>query len=655
MNKRILCFLFFLSVASVDIAFAQQRTAPPVRQNPNQQRSGQEVDPDGEEDGIGRKSLLDDSTRMVYGPKTSLYFFEKDIKRNNLILYAQDTALNNFHNYSPVEKSNWKYQDLGNIGSATKPMFYEIPTIIGTRSGFSVYDLYFHAPEDNKYFDTKSPFTEMSAFFGGGQRNMLDLAFARNINPRWNVGFNFHTIRARKTLNPVARDDNMVVQNSYSLHTNYRSENGKYWILANFSRMLHKVNEIGGIIPPQEDSTSVYFTYEDAKVWLSNTQASDLRQEYRIYHEYSVRDELQIYHIFDQKNNDFTLSAAMNSSDSLFYPSARLNALMDSTQLDTTRNYSDFKEWGNEVGFKGSFKGFYYNAHAKFRAGRMKSTFYPEGEKNNFNEVYVGGELIGKISEKWSLSADGEYLIPGAFRLHGLFISPWLEVDYTKAVYKPTAMQQMYYGNYYQWDNDFDNIGVDQVRGVVKLDFNKIKLRPSLTINRVNNYVYFNHKREAEQASDEAFMLIPGLKANVRIGQKFQWDTEVIFTQISGESSDNFRIPKFYGNTKFYFDSPMFNENIYVQLGLDIRYHSDYYAEAYFPGTQQFYLQNNFNVYAYPVADVFLDFRINRTRVLLKYNHLNSGLMKEEGYFVTPDYTGYKSFIDLGITWYLFD
>jgi len=646
-NKRLLCFIFFLSIASVHLAFAQ-RTVPPTRQNTTQQRNEELVDPDEEEESVGRKSLLDDSTRMVYGPKTSLYFFEKDIKRNNLILYPQDTALNNFHNYDPVAKSNWKYQDLGNVGSATKPIFYEIPDVIGTRSGFSAYDLYYHAPENNKYFDTKSPFTEMSAFFGGGQRNMLDLAFARNINPRWNVGFDLHTIRSRKTLNPVARDDNMVSQNSYSLHTNYRSENGKYWFLGNFSRMLHKVNEIGGIIPPEVDSTSVYFTYEDAKVWLSDTQASDLRQEYRFYHEYSVSDELQIYHIFDQKNKDFTLTADLTSSDSSFYPITRLN-----DQLDTTRNYSDFKELGNEVGLKGSFKGFYYNAHAKFRAGRMKSTFYPE--KNNFNEVYLGGELIGKISEKWSISADGEYLIPGAFRLHGLFVSPWLEVDYTKAVYKPTAMQQRYYGNHYQWDNDFDNVGVDQIRGVFKIDFKKIQLRPSLTINRINNYVFFNEERVAQQSSGGAFMLIPGLKGNVRIGQKFQWDTEVIFTQISGESSGDFRIPKFYGNTKFYFDSPMFDDNVYVQLGIDIRYHSDYYAEAYFSSTQQFHLQNDFNVYAYPVADIFLDFRINRTRVLLKYNHLNSGLMNKEGYFVTPDYTGYKSFIDLGITWYLFD
>ncbi|UZD24066.1 putative porin [Algoriphagus halophytocola] len=643
MNKRLLWFLFLFSIASMQFAFAQ-RTGQQNNQSTNQQ--GEEVLE--EEGGLSRRSLLDDSTKMVYGPKTSLYFFEKDIKRNNLILYPQDTSLNNFHNYDPVAKNNWKYQDLGNIGSATKPMFYEIPDVIGTRTGFGAYDLYFHAPEDNKYFDTKSPFTEMSALFGGGHRNMLDLAFARNVNPRWNVGFEFHTIRARKTLNPSARDDNMVIQNSYSLHTNYRSENGRYWFLGNFSRMLHKVNEIGGIIPPEEDSTSVYFTYEDAKVWLSNSQARDLRQEYRFYHEFKLRDELQVYHIFDQKNKDLIFDAALTTSDSLFYPSDRLNG-----QQDTTRNFSDFKEWGNEMGFKGSFKGFYYNTHVKFRTGRMKSTFFPE--KNTFNEVYLGGELIGKISEKWSISADGEYLIPGAFKLHGLFISPWLDIDYTKAVYKPTSVQQIYYGNHYQWENDFDNTGVDQVKGVFKLDFEKIRLRPSLTINRVNNYVYFNEKRIAEQASGEAFMLIPGVKAEVRIGQKFQWDTELIFTEISGEASDKFRIPQFYGNTKFYFDSPMFNENVYVQLGLDIRYHSDYFAEAYFPSTQQFYLQNDFNVYGYPVADVFLDFRINRTRVLVKYHHLNSGLMNEEGYFVTPDYTGYKSFIDLGITWYLFD
>lgn len=607
------------------------------------------VEQEEQEDVDGRRPLLDDSTRQVYGPKTTLYFFEKDLIRNRLKLFEQDTLLNNFHNYDPVAKSNWKYQDLGNIGSAAKPIFYEVPELIGLSSGYHVYDLYFRDPAKRKFYDTKSPFTEMSAFFGGGNRNMLDLAFSRNVTSRWNLGIDFNTQRVRKTLNPVERDDNMVEQNAYALHTNYRSENGKYWLLASFSRMKHEVSEIGGIIPPDKDTTSLYFTYEDAKVWLQNARARDLRQDYHLYHEYKLGNGLQIYHKLDRKNQNIVFEANLASPDSLFFNKNRFNE-----QADTTQNRSDFAEWRNELGVKGTYKGFYYNAFTRFRNGRMISPFLP-AERAPFNELYIGGELIGQISEKWSISADGEYLIPGNFRIHGLFVSPWLELEYTKALYKPTSMQQLYYGNHYQWNNDFDNIGVDQIKARVKLDFERITLRPNLTINRVNNYVFFNEERIATQSSSEAFMLMPGLIANFQLGKKFRLDTEMIFTEITGGGADNFRIPQFYGNARIYFDSPMFDDNVFVQMGLDIRYRSSYFAEAYNPSFQQFHLQNTFDVYAYPVADLFLDFRINRTRVLFKYNHLNAGFMQQEGYFVTPDYTGYKSFLDLGITWYLFD
>ncbi|WP_317133429.1 putative porin [Algoriphagus lacus] len=649
-RKRVFFGVLF-GLLAIQSLFAQ-RPIPQAQQFPGMgqtARPGRELaDPQQAEEADGRRALLDDSTRQVYGPKTSLYFFEKDLKRNRLVLYEQDTLLNNFHNYDPVAKGGWKYQDLGNIGSAAKPVFYEIPELIGLTSGYHAYDLYFRDPAKRRYFDTKSPFTEMSAFFGGGNRNMLDIAFARNVNPRWNLGLDFNTQRIRKTLNPADRDDHMAEQNAYGLHTNYRSENGRYWFLGSYSRMKHEVNEIGGIIPPEVDPTSLYFTYEDAKVWLQNSRARDLRQDYHVYHEYKLGNGLQIYHTLDRKNQNIVFESDLTTSDSLFFNKNRFN------QPDTTQNKSDFAEWRNEFGVKGSYKGFYYNAFTRLRNGRMESPFFP-AEKETFNELYIGGELIGKISEKWSISADGEYLIPGAFRIHGLFVSPWLELEYTKALYKPTSMQQIYYGNHYQWNNDFDNIGVDQIKGRIKLDFKKVSLRPNLTLNRVNNYVFFNEDRISTQSSGEAFMIMPGLIANIQVGKKFRWDTEMVFTEISGEGADNFRIPQFYANTRFYFDSPMFDENVYVQLGIDLRYKSSYYAEAYNPSFQQFYLQNTFEVYAYPVADLFLDFRINRTRVLFKYNHLNSGLMSKEGYFVTPDYTGYRSFLDLGITWYLFD
>lgn len=597
-----------------------------------------------------KRGLIDDSTKMVYGPKTSLYFLQRSLRYNKPEKTPLDTGLTDFHNFEPVFKSGNKYQDLGNLGSAAKPVYYQLPDQIGATSGFNVYDLYYHSPDSLRYFDTKSPYTKLEAFYGGGNRNMLNVAFARNINPRWNIGFNYNTIRARKTLNPNARDDNMVEQNTYSIHTNYRSENEKYFLLANFSRMHHAVFEQGGIIPLEVDSTSLQFTYEDAKVWLSNSRATDLRQDYHLYHQYEILKGWQIYHVFDKKKQSVSFWSDLTTSDSAFFNQYNNNRFINQ---DTTANYHHFSEVRNEAGFKGDFGPVYYNAFVKFRTGRMTS---PNFEADNrFNEVYVGGALRGEINENWSFEADGEYLVPNGYRVNGYFISPFLDLSYTKASYKPTLMQEMYRGNHYQWTNNFSNIGVDQIKGEIKLDFASISIRPSLTLNRVNNYIYFNENQIAEQVNGEAFMVTPGVRADFTFWKKLRWQSEVIHTTITGDAEDKFRIPELYVRSRLFFDGPMFDEHLFIQFGVEGRYKSDYYAEAYMPATQQFYLQNDFNVYAYPVLDAFINLRINRTRVLFRYNHLNSGFMSEPGYYVTPEYTGLKGMLDLGISWYFFD
>jgi hypothetical protein len=644
-------FLFLIFEVSAQI---QRPTRPPQGQGQFPPAGGErqvlDQSQDGQDDTGGRKKLIDDSTKMVFGPKTTLYFLERDIKRNRERKIEIDTILNNFHYYEPVAKSGWMYQDLGNIGSAAKPIFYQVPKMIGTTSGFHVYDLYYNSPDSMKYYDTKSPYTQMNAFFGGGNRNMLDLAFARNVNPRWNVGFNLSTIRARKTLNPNARDDNLTVQNSYSMHTNYRSENGKYLLLGNFSRMNHEVNEQGGIISPEIDENSILFAYEDAKVWLRNSVATDLRQEYHLYHQYELTKGWQVYHVIDRKKQGMSFFVNLNSGDSTFF---NLNNPDRFNNPDTTNNFNRFTEWRNEFGFKGDIGPLYYNAFVKFRSGKMKSPYFPSD--NNFNELFVGGALRGEISEQWSFEAEGEYLVPGAFRIHGLFASPWLEASYTKSLYKPTSMQMMYFGNHHQWENDFSNVGVDQIKGVLKLDFPSWSLRPNLTASRVNNYVFFNESQQVTQSTGEAFMVIPGLNFSFNIRKKFFWEGEVFYTVITGDGADNFRIPELVANSRIYYDSPMFNENLYIQIGIEGRFRSDNFADNYNPAMQQFYLQNDFNVFAYPVVDLFVNARINRTRILFRFNHLNINSMSEPGYFVTPYFTGLKRVLDVGISWPLFD
>ena len=652
MRFKFILFLFLFSGVGNLYLHAQTRPRIPQTGNPTgfPPQQNQEREQEQKEESQGRKKLIDDSTKMVFGPKTSLYFLEKDVKRNRIRKFEGDTSLNNFHYFEPVAKSKWMYQDLGNVGSAAKPIFYQIPTMIGTTSGFEVYDPYYYGPDSMRYYDTKSPYTQMNAFFGGGNRNMLDLVFARNVNSRWNIGFNLKTIRARKTLNPNARDDNLTEQNAYALHTNYKSKNGKYFLLGSFSRMRHLVNEQGGIISPDIDSTSLLFAYEDAKVWLRDSRAVDLRQDYHLYHEYELVKGWQVYHIFDRRKQEVTFSAPLTTSDSLFFNIFNPDRFLNQ---DTTYNRNHFTDWRNELGFKGDIGPLYYNAFVKFRNGRVTSSNFDEAI--TFNEFFIGGALRGDISEKWRFEAEGEYLLPEAFRIKGAFVSPFLEATYTKAVYKPTAMQQFYIGNHHKWDNNFDNIGVDQIQGVLKVDINSLSLRPNVALNRVNNYVFFDKDQQAVQAAGEAYMVIPGLKFSVNLNKKLYWEADAYYTLITGDGKDNFRIPDVLVNSRLYYESPMFNENIFIQIGLDGRYRSDNLADFYNPAIQQFHIQNVFNVFAYPVIDFFFNARINRTRILLRMNHINMNMMSQPGYFVTPYFTGLKRTLDIGISWPLFD
>jgi hypothetical protein len=656
---KLYLLLFWLVLIQSFSAMAQIPRNLPIRRPPSSnQGQGRQLPPGSGTEGGARKKLIDDSTKMVYGPKTTLYFFEDDVKKNRIQKYEVDTLLDNFHYYEPNAKSGWKYQDLGNIGGASLPIFPVIPTTIGTTSGFHVYDLYHHYPEQNKYYDTKSPYTNMAAFFGGGNRNMLDIDFARNVNPNWNLGLNFHTIKARKTLNPNARDDHFADQTSYSLHTNFKSKNEKYLLLFAFSRMRHLVREQGGIIPQSVDSTSLPFAYQDAKVWLRNSRAIDLRQDLRLYHQYELVKGLQVYHVIDKDKQSVQFLSNLGSSDGAFfeyydqrnYPSAPRPPFF---RNDSTRNSTHFSAWTNEAGLKGDLGLFYFNAFTKFRRGRLTGFYFDK--EYSFNELYVGGNLRGDLNDKWSFEADVEYLLPGAFKLQSKFISPFLEGTYTKSLYKPTAMQQLYMGNHHQWENDFSNIGTDEIKGFIKADFSLFKFRPGITLSRINNWVYFNEFQQADQAEGQIFLLMPNLNASFNVAKKMFWETEIIYTLKSGDAAEFIRIPNVFVNARIYYESPLFEENLFVQIGLNGRYRSDNFAHAYSPAIQQFYLQNQFNVYAYPVVDLFINARINRTKILFRYNHLNQNLMNRPGYFVTPDYTGLQRKFDIGISWPLFD
>ncbi len=595
---------------------------------------------------FAQSSIIDDSTKQVYGPYTTFYETFDDIKYNRDNLRKIDTLITNFHRFNFVDASDHKLQDLGNIGTAMRPVFYAPPENIGVRSGFDAYRPYYITADQIEFFDTKSPYTLVDAAFGGKGRAITRVMHNRNITPYWDVGIEFRRISALQQVNSKGRGDRQVLSTNYYLHSDYQSKNDKYLGLMSICRFNQKVNESGGVKVSEGAAYSDYFS-DAATNWLENAQSQNFRFDVHVYNQYKLRKEFQLYHSFEFIDNRYFFRDNPLTPDELNY----YNQILISQ--DSTSNQAKFNQTINEFGLKGDLANLFYNFYAKFRNWKYIHHFLPYDQQNV--ESSGGFNLRYDIDSLRHIEASGEYLLGGNYRIGGKYNLKFLTTEYWRTNYKPSIIEQTYFGNHHEWYNNFKPTSSDYLKGSIILNSKVITFAPSLTLTNIKNNITYGYNQEPIQTPGNVQILSPGLTLNLTLFDKFHLDNEIIYTLISGDSAaaNTIRIPDVFVNSKIYFGGYLFNKNIYVQTGLDMHYKSDYFAPAYDPTIQQFYLQDNFVVPSYLIADLFLDFQIEQVTVFIKFTHINQKV--NDGYFTFPDFTGQKKVLDVGLRWLFFD
>ena len=141
------------------------------------------------------------------------------------------------------------------------------------------------------------------------------------------------------------------------------------------------------------------------------------------------------------------------------------------------------------------------------------------------------------------------------------------------------------------------------------------------------------------------------LKKNFKIG-RFHLDNTVVY-QIS--SNDSIALPSLWSRHQLYYQNYLFKNALYTQIGLDIRYNTNYYANAYAPATGQFYYQNTDLLQYYPHLDFYVSFRVKRARLYGLVRHLNQGFPGQEGYFAAPFYPIADRSFHFGLSWLFCD
>lgn len=656
MNRSVL-FLFLF----IGLTLTAQAQIPNGLQVPN--GFGQTTFPGSTTGGSTSFGGIDDSTKVIYGPKSTRYILEDDVFNNREKLYTMDTTMDDTHRFLYVQRLQNLYQDLGNLGTPMKPVFVDVPQQLGAQTGYSVFSPYAYQPAQVKYFNTKSPFTDMYLALGGRNQNILRFDFAQNITPRWNVGFNSQRFTSQKQFGTSGSNDptKLLAQNwGFLGHTNYRSKNDKYTLLAHFINMNHSIDDQGGVIPGTNlDGTRDNYLYTGDALLVSastNTQGphgNEIRNDWHVYHQYVLDQGIQVFHRLDYNRHKNSYHDENLATNLPFYPTV----LGDTSSIHQDAR---FRLLENQFGLKGIYKrnesAFNYRAYLRSRVYGQYTRYNTSG--SNFNEyetrraeTFLGGWLGYYFPDSLSqVTAELEYQVGGGYRLQGQLNSKFLTAGYSSIFANPTLLQERFQSHVFFWRNNFSLRGYNHAFGKLNLRYKKLLLQPGLDYYLLSNYVYFDTNAVARQDQGSFSVLRAGLGYHFEVG-KFLASGQAYYTVQSRQ--DVLRTPPFFMNARFQYEL-LYAKVLYIQVGVDLHYKSPYYADAYMPLTQQFYRQNDKQVEGYVLADVFANLRVNRTRLFVKLTHANQGVF-QPGYFVAPDFLAMRRGFAFGVDWYLFD
>ncbi len=619
--------------------------------NTNQNPSGNPTtNPNNPNETPKKGKLLDDSTKQIYGPKSVRFFYESDVNNNRKIHYEIDTLINKIHLFNFLQKNNNYYQDLGNMGTAARPVFFKPISQIGQMLGYNAFDLYYQPSNSIKYYDTKSPFTDMSYATGGNGDQILNFDFTRNIKPNWNAGIHLQTfVGSKQYANATGRGQNSVRNWNVILQNSYFSRDSNYTVLANFNYFGHTSADDGGVNILDTGSTGG-LTSEDPFLTTANTEQK--RKQLHVYQQYAMVNGFQIFHILDitKQNNSFIDDNYEIGFNSKIYKTRSALGVTESSGTDSL--FRKYRLIENKVGLKGFVKGFNYRAHFRRRDFKQTDSLdanYLTKSLVKRSENFVGGWLNYYFKDSTKAFVEAEYLLAKDINFRFEYDRKHLKAGYYNVLSSPSLVQERFYSNLSAWQTDFKNQFSNTFYGSLNYKFNNLILKPSLEYSLVKNYIYFDTLATPKQSSALITILKVGTALNFKM-KKFEVENEFFVNAKTGP--DLIRIPTVFINSRVVYDFK-YAKKLDLKIGLEMHYKSAYYANAYMPVTQQFYLQDKIKVAQGLLADVFLNMKLNRVRLMVKYAQLNNIILGD--YYVGPNFKGLKGGVSFGINWPLFD
>jgi hypothetical protein len=642
---------------------------------------------------------VDDTTKEIYGHHSTKYFLQEDLFRGNKEQRTLDTSLNHLHYYNYQYTNNTWYQGLGNLGMAMKPIFYKAPTEIGYKLGFEAFHPYLNSEKAHKYYDTKSPYTELHYLQGSTGEQRIFILFTANVNRYWNIGGSYNRFTSSKQYNVIQSRDFQTDHNQVNIFSSVKSNKDKYTALLDFNYMQHWSYESGGVKTADYPGVidSGMFIYKYAKVNLDkNKQGSPsspngvaARNYYKtlsahLFHQFNLLDSgntlLHVYHEFDwlQETQYFRdNNMKIDSSYRLFYKETHYSDSLSFYQY----NYDLIQ---NKLGLKGHSDHFYYSLFYKFRnyslLDKSQDSATIGKSRIRFQDAFAGGSLGFQLSPQISVNLSGQGMTSFSMNQHpdnkyytshhdyqwaaSANYKKW-QVELGQSRVSPSLMQTRMVTNLASWARDKDSMNAVTNTNAV-LSYSHVNgdrfLQASLSYQRIDHLVYFTKDtvkgssyQKIRPIQDSGYM--DYIQPSLSFRTNWRWlylENDLILTHLLN-GRDIIHMPTWYTFPKLYYQNNLFKKATLLQAGVEVLLKASYYADFYAPQINQFYLQNTFSVPTFPITNVFINLKIRQVRVFIRATNLWGDMNYQTGYFDTPYYPGMRRSFQFGVIWKAFD
>lgn len=578
-----------------------------------------------------------------------------------------DTALTFFHIYHPFEQRSISNTFTGNNGGAYQSNDFFKRTFNSDFYFARSFDAYWLMPSQIQYFNTTTPYSVLDYTQSENRSSKNETRFnvihSQNINQKLNFEFIYNQTKSQ---GQYARQENKF--HNIALASSYNSNTFLSHTNLIFNRLQTQDN--GGVeLNPGQTLNDL--KTEEFLVRMEGTGNKLHNNTFMTTNEYRVGKTVEadsaeyivdafiprvgFIHQLEFSGNKRTFRSDLN--DSTFFQ----NTFNDTLNIDSTR----YSRLTNIFQIK-----FYEAPDRKYTFGKrayigndqlwykfsIPGEYYPQKQSNTF----VGGGIFRNEGRFWQWEADGRIYITGyrsgQTELSGAVNKPLrikrdttsLRVEASVKTLVPEYYDQYFYSNHFKWRNYFDNINEVRIGGSINSQLYNLSVGANYAL--IGNYIYNNEEALPTQASNE-LMILSGY-----LNKDFESKHWLIRTQLLAQKASNERyihLPSVAGFISMNYRT-VISKVMYTQLGIDTRYSTGYFADAYQPGTARFYLQNEQELGNYPFVDLHVNLKLKRTRFYFRMMNAASGLVGDN-FYSAPEHPYYRRTFRIGVAWSFYD